>query len=117
MILICFVRFTMEATLCLRCLFYIFDIYIGGGSYLTQQERDEIRAEVDAEFEAEDRGLKNKRRKKMQKKSQTEDDDFSSLFGGGITGKLPRFANKITLKVFSSKLLWHYYLWGECISR
>ncbi|XP_021893902.1 rRNA biogenesis protein RRP5 isoform X2 [Carica papaya] len=80
----------------------------GGGSYLTQQERDEIRAEVDAEFEAEDRGLKNKRRKKMQKKSQTEDDDFSSLFGGGITGKLPRFANKITLKNISPGMK----LWG-----
>lgn len=73
--------------------------FSGGGSSLSRQERDEIRAEVDAEFEAEERDQKKNRRKKMQKKTQATEDDFGSLFGDGITGKLPRYANKITLKV------------------
>lgn len=65
---------------------------------MSQRERDEIYAEVDAEFEAEERGLKKKKRK-MQKKSTEAVDDLGSLFGDSITGKLPRYANKITLKV------------------
>lgn len=82
---------------------------VGGGSYLSQKERDEIRAEVDAEFEAEERDLKHtkekkkKKRKNLEMKSREAEDDFGSLFGAGITGKLPRFANKITLKVQSEE--------------
>ena len=73
---------------------------LGGGSALSWRERDEIRAEVDAEFETEGRGSRKKKRKSFQQRNQTEeDDDLGSLFGGGITGKLPRYANKITLKV------------------
>ena len=71
----------------------------GGRSSLSKQERDEIRAEVDAEFEAEELALKKNKRKKLQKKSQVMPDDLGSLFGDGISGKLPRYANKITLKV------------------
>lgn len=39
----------------------------------------------------------------MQKKTQAREDDFGSLFGEGITGKLPRYANKITFKVLNCK--------------
>lgn len=72
----------------------------GGGSALNRQERDEIRAEVDAEFEAEERELKKRKKKGMQKNSvATKEDDLGSLFGDGISGKLPKYANKITMKV------------------
>ncbi|XP_024021580.1 rRNA biogenesis protein RRP5 isoform X2 [Morus notabilis] len=80
----------------------------GGGSSLSRRERDEVRAEVDAEFEAEERGLRKKKRKSLKNRNQTEDDDLGSLFGGGITGKLPRYANKITLKNISPGIK----LWG-----
>ncbi|KAJ4970564.1 hypothetical protein NE237_003663 [Protea cynaroides] len=78
----------------------------GGKSSLSRREEDEVRAEVDAEFEAEERQLKTKNKK--QKKSYPMEDDLGSLFGGGITGKLPRFANKITLKNVSPGMK----LWG-----
>ena len=74
---------------------------------MTQRERDEIHAEVDAEFEAVERGLhkKNKKKKKKTERKANETvDDLGSLFGDGISGKLPRYANKITLKVWSWKL-------------
>ncbi|KAG8646904.1 rRNA biogenesis protein RRP5 isoform X3 [Manihot esculenta] len=80
----------------------------GGGSSLSQREREEIRAEVDAEFEAEERVLKRKKGKKLQNRSLSESDDLGSLFGDGLTGKLPRFANKITLKNISPGMK----LWG-----
>ncbi|KAI3839647.1 hypothetical protein MKW92_013606, partial [Papaver armeniacum] len=35
-------------------------------------------------------------------KNTAEDDDFGSVFGDGIAGKLPRFANRIVLKVIKS---------------
>lgn len=69
---------------------------------MNRKERDEIRAEVDAEFEAEERELKKggkKNKRKMPKESLAHEDDLGSLFGDGITGKLPRYANKITMKV------------------
>lgn len=73
----------------------------GGGSSLNRKERDEIRAEVDAEFEAEERELKKRKKKRMPKESLAKEDELGSLFGDGITGKLPRYANKITLKNIS----------------
>ncbi|XP_016442839.2 rRNA biogenesis protein RRP5 [Nicotiana tabacum] len=82
----------------------------GGGSSLSREELDEVRAEVDAEFEAEERLLKKKGKKqnKVQRSSQSTEDDLGSLFGGGINGKLPRFANRITLKNISPGMK----LWG-----
>ncbi|KAL5545605.1 hypothetical protein UlMin_005292 [Ulmus minor] len=81
----------------------------GGGSSLSRREREEIRAEVDAEFDGVEGELKSKKkRKSIQKKSQAVEDDLGSLFGGGITGKLPRYANKITLKNISPGMK----LWG-----
>ncbi|XP_060194089.1 rRNA biogenesis protein RRP5 isoform X2 [Lycium barbarum] len=71
----------------------------GGGSSLSREELDEVRGEVDAEFEAEERLLKKrKKQKRTSTSSTTQDDDLGSLFGGGINGKLPRFPNRITLK-------------------
>lgn len=72
-------------------------MFVGGGSALSRREEDEVRAEVDAEFAAEHRELKKKN--KRQKKNSVDEDDLGSLFGDGIAGKLPRFANRITLKV------------------
>ncbi|GFY93587.1 similar to RIBOSOMAL RNA PROCESSING 5 [Actinidia rufa] len=75
----------------------------GGGSSLSKEELDEVRAEVDAEG----RGLKKK--KSLPTQSHSAEDDLGSLFGGRISGKLPRFANRITWKnvtsTFSSMLL------------
>ncbi|KAE9465295.1 hypothetical protein C3L33_02796, partial [Rhododendron williamsianum] len=62
----------------------------GGGSSLSREELDEVRAEVDAEFEAEGRGLKKNKKKRVQKQSHSAEDDLGSLFGVGISGKLPR---------------------------
>lgn len=77
-------------------------LFSGGGSSLSRKERDEIRAEVDAEFESEQQDQKKQRRRMMQKKTRATEDDFGSLFGDSITGKLPRYANKITWKVLNS---------------
>ncbi|KAL9228093.1 hypothetical protein vseg_003707 [Gypsophila vaccaria] len=79
----------------------------GGGSRLSRGEREEVEAEVDAEF-----GGAQKTHKKLKgSKSgvrKSNDDVLGSLFGEGVTGKLPRFANKITLKNISPGMK----LWG-----
>lgn len=78
-------------------------VVVGGGrSVLSREERDEIRDEVDAEFDSEVRELKKRKNKFENRSYKTEDNELGSLFGAGITGKLPRFANKITLKVCRS---------------
>ena len=92
--------------------FYDCYVFAGGGSLLSRQEHDAIRAEVDAEFEAGERKTKKKNKNaKKTKKNYALEDDMGLLFGDGITGKLPRFANKITLKVcalllFKLRLCW-----------
>lgn len=74
----------------------------GGASVLSREEIAEARAEAEEEFERESKKGKDTRKKKGAKKSLAEAvDDFGSLFGDGLTGKLPRFANRITLKVSS----------------
>ncbi|CAN0879206.1 rRNA biogenesis protein RRP5 [Linum grandiflorum] len=80
----------------------------GGGSSLSQKERDDIRSEVDAEFEAGEMGVKKNKKGKKLRKKQVDPDDFGSLFGDGLTGKLPKFANKITTKNISPGMK----LWG-----
>lgn len=72
---------------------------VGGGSALTREERNEIREEVDEEFDSEVIDLKRKKNKVQSRSFEAEDDKLGSLFGEGITGKLPRFANRITMKV------------------
>ncbi|KAJ6846908.1 rRNA biogenesis protein RRP5 [Iris pallida] len=89
----------------------------GGGRLLSRQEEAEARAEAESEFEKEeneskkgkDGGKKKGAKKKMR--SATGEDDLGSLFGEGISGKLPRFANRITLKNISPKMK----LWGVIV--
>lgn len=99
-----------QASLALQLEDDVPDFPRGGGSSLSKQELEDVRAEVDAEFEAEERVLKknNKRAKRLEWRSQSAEDDMGSLFGDAFTGKLPRFANKITLKNISPGMK----LWG-----
>ncbi|KAJ6839615.1 rRNA biogenesis protein RRP5 [Iris pallida] len=89
----------------------------GGGRLLSRQEEAQARAEAEAEFEKEENESKkgkDKGKKKggaKKKRSATGDDDLGSLFGEGISGKLPRFANRITLKNISPKMK----LWGVIV--
>ncbi|KAF2548356.1 hypothetical protein F2Q70_00023584 [Brassica cretica] len=72
----------------------------GGGTSLSKTERKKIYEEVDAEFEAEERVSKrSKGGKPKKKRNPSEVDELGSLFDGGLTGKRPRYANKITIKV------------------
>ncbi|KAJ9541321.1 hypothetical protein OSB04_027827, partial [Centaurea solstitialis] len=80
----------------------------GGQSSLSRAEVDEVRAEVDKEFEKGNMVLKKKSKEKMRRTSQSTDDDVGSLFGDGKAGKSPRFANKITLKNLTAGMK----LWG-----
>lgn len=56
------------------------------------------------QLEAEEKASKSKQKKNMRKKVNAAEDDLGSLFGDGISGKLPRYANRITLKVAHSWL-------------
>lgn len=71
----------------------------GGESSLSFRQNEEIHAEDYAELGAEDHLKKKKKRNNMSRKSHPPTDDLGMLSGDGITGKLPRYANKITLKV------------------
>uniref|UniRef100_A0A0D9WWN1 Protein RRP5 homolog n=1 Tax=Leersia perrieri TaxID=77586 RepID=A0A0D9WWN1_9ORYZ len=82
----------------------------GGRSLLSRDEVAEARAEAEADFEREDTRGKRKR-KGVSSSGGGGDDDLGSLFGGLTTGKLPRFANRITLKNISPNMK----LWGVVI--
>lgn len=73
----------------------------GGSSSFSREEKD---------FETENRILKKRKNEKRvrNKNNLADDDDPGLLFGDGIKGKLPRFANKITFKNVSSGMK----LWG-----
>ncbi|KAJ4893416.1 RNA binding [Raphanus sativus] len=79
----------------------------GGGTSLSKTERKKIYEEVDAEFEAaeDDDERVSKRSKKggkpKKKRNPSDVDELGSLFDGGLTGKRPRYANKITIKNIS----------------
>ncbi|KAL9264679.1 rRNA biogenesis protein RRP5-like protein [Drosera capensis] len=90
-----------------------------GGSGLSREEKEKIHAEVDAEYYAGLRGSKKKKKKmtdgkaKRRKSSGNDggdgnEEDLGSLFADGITGKLPQFANRITMKNVSAGMK----LWG-----
>lgn len=67
---------------------------------MSSRKNEETRAKEDyAEFGADDHLTKKKKRNNMLRKSHAPRDDLGLLSGHGITGKLPRYANKITLKV------------------
>lgn len=80
----------------------------GGCSLLSKDEVAEARAEAEADFE-ERRGKRN--RKANASFGADGDDGLGTLFGGATTGKLPRFANRITLKNISPNMK----LWGVVI--
>ncbi|CAM0905650.1 unnamed protein product [Alopecurus aequalis] len=82
----------------------------GGRSLLSRDERAEARTEAEAEFEKEERRGKKKRNANVPL-GIDGDDDLGTLFGGATTGKLPRFANRITLKNISPNMK----LWGVVI--
>lgn len=74
----------------------------GGGSSLSKKEREKIHEEVDAEFDAGDeRVAKRSKGGKPKKRTPRDVDELGSLFDGGLTGKQPRYANKITTKVIN----------------
>ncbi|XP_031485662.1 rRNA biogenesis protein RRP5 [Nymphaea colorata] len=70
----------------------------GGGGVLSRVEVEQARTEAEAEFETEERTRENLGKRKRPRKTSFEDDDLGSLFGEGFAGKLPRLANKITIK-------------------
>ncbi|KAF2585110.1 hypothetical protein F2Q70_00037469 [Brassica cretica] len=75
----------------------------GGGSSLSKKEREKIHEEVDAEFDAGDERVAKRSKGVKPKKRNTSDvDELGSLFDGGLTGKRPRYANKITTKNISA---------------
>ncbi|XP_024014881.1 rRNA biogenesis protein RRP5 isoform X2 [Eutrema salsugineum] len=73
----------------------------GGGTSLSQKEREKIYEEVDAEFDADERVSKRNKGLKPKKRTPTDVDELGSLFDGAFTGKRPRYANKITIKNIS----------------
>ncbi|XP_062219315.1 rRNA biogenesis protein RRP5 isoform X2 [Phragmites australis] len=84
----------------------------GGRSLLSRDEVAEARAEAEADFEKEGRKGRGKTKRKGGESSGFDaDDDLGTLFGGATTGKLPRFANRITLKNISPNMK----VWGVVI--
>ncbi|KAL6845670.1 hypothetical protein ACP4OV_024493 [Aristida adscensionis] len=84
----------------------------GGRSLLSRDEVAEARAEAEADFEREGRKGKGKRKRTGGESSGFDaDEDLGTLFGGATTGKLPRFANRITVKNISPNMK----LWGVVI--
>ncbi|XP_023641258.1 rRNA biogenesis protein RRP5 isoform X2 [Capsella rubella] len=69
----------------------------GGGTSLSKKEREKIYEEVDAEFDADERVSKKSKGGKPKKRTPSDADELGLLFGG-LTGKRPRYANKITTK-------------------
>lgn len=83
---------------------------------MSSRQNGEIHADEDyAEFGAEDR-LKNtkRKRKNILSKRHAPLDDLGMLSGGGLTGKLPRHANKITLKVGCNLYIYCLFLCMSC---
>lgn len=73
---------------------------LGGASSLSREERNGAKEGVHKDSETEQRVLKKrKKEKRVQNSYRSAEEELGSLFGDGVTGKLPRFANKITLKV------------------
>ncbi|AAG51058.1 rRNA biogenesis protein, putative, 3' partial; 75505-85642, partial [Arabidopsis thaliana] len=73
----------------------------GGGTSLSKKEREKLYEEVDAEFDADERVSKKSKGGKSKKRIPSDLDDLGLLFGGGLHGKRPRYANKITTKNIS----------------
>lgn len=76
----------------------------GGGTSLSKKEREKIYEDVDAEFDADERVSKKIKGGKSKKRIPSDVDELGSLFDG-FTGKQPRYANKITIKVLTRDYL------------
>jgi len=77
------------------------NVFLLGGEFSAKGRNDYD------EFGAEDPSKKTRKKKKGKNasgKSNEAADDWGSLSGNGITGKLPRRVNKITLRVGCSSL-------------
>lgn len=75
------------------------DVIGGGGGF--KREAEKVRDEVEV-YDYEKEGVRKHGKKKPSKKQikiRDADEDLGSLFGDTIVGKLPKFANRITLKV------------------
>ncbi|XP_076905789.1 rRNA biogenesis protein RRP5-like [Bidens hawaiensis] len=70
----------------------------GGQSSLSREEVDKVWAEVDKEFETGNMVLKKTKKDRKKSVTRSTEDDLGSLFGDVNSQKVPRFANKITLK-------------------
>lgn len=79
----------------LHMIILLFCQLLGRGSSLSEDERNEVKATVNRDKLL----LKKRKKEKRAHNKDTSNDDLGSLFGDGIMGKLPRLANKITLKV------------------
>ncbi|KMZ73413.1 hypothetical protein ZOSMA_14G01810 [Zostera marina] len=83
----------------------------GGASVLSRSELAQARTEAELDFEVEKMvSKKRKEKNKGEKKIPGHgwEEDWASLYGEGISGKLPRFANRITSKNISPNMK----LWG-----
>lgn len=88
---------------------------LGRGNSMSREDRNDAKEGVDKGFETDNRVLKKrKKEKRVQNQNNSTEDDLGLLFGDGITGKLPRFANKITVKVCSCSF---YYLFFKLTCR
>lgn len=70
---------------------------------MSRSELAQARTEAELDFEVEKMvSKKRKEKNKGEKKIPGHgwEEDWASLYGEGISGKLPRFANRITSKVF-----------------
>lgn len=81
---------------------------VGGQSSLSREEVDKVRAEVDKEFETGNMVLKKTKKDRKKSVTRSTEDDLGSLFGDVNSQKVPRFANKITLKV-------HFFMFNFCL--
>lgn len=62
-------------------------------------KREKVHAQGDEEFRTGDLKMTTKRGK-MRRKHSSNEDDLDSLLNSGVVGNLPKYANKITLKVW-----------------
>ncbi|KAI4332058.1 hypothetical protein L6164_016997 [Bauhinia variegata] len=80
----------------------------GGESSLGPRQSGEIHADEDGGIGGGNHLKKKNKKRSVSRESHAPEDELGSLSGSGITGKLPRHANKITLKNISPGMK----LWG-----
>lgn len=85
--------------------------FIGGGGYISQNKGEKVRAQGDKEFQNDDLQMAKKRGKK-RRKHPSNGDDLESLLNNGVVGNLPKYANKITLKVWPLTVQLAIYIEG-----